>query len=343
MTAVLGTEQRNWGARLHDVTLRGVPAVVLENELLRITVLLHGGHVVEFNYKPHDLDLVWLAPGGVRAPDPGGADDDAARYFDTYPGGWQEVMPNGGAPARYRGAALAQHGEIAGLPWACEVVEDNPARVAVRLTVRTTRTPFRLAKVLTLDSGAARLAVRAELANEAPVVAHAMWGQHLAFGRPFLRPGCRVTLPDGVRVLPHAGTINPPRRAVSPGGPYPWPTVPTPGGDLLDLSVVPEPGAPSDIVYLTGFTEGRYELRHPDGGPAVRVRWDAAVLPYLWLWREFGDTTGYPWWGRAYVTGLEPFSSYPTNGLPEAVANGSALRFEPYGRRELSWSIEVDR
>jgi hypothetical protein len=335
--------QRNWGARLHEVTLRGVPAVVLENELLRVTVLLHGGHVVEFNHKPQDLDLVWLAPGGVRPPNPGGAADDAALYFDTYPGGWQEVVPNGGAPARYRGAALAQHGEAAGLPWACEVVEDDPARVAVRLTVRTTRTPFRLAKVLTLESGAARLAVTEELANEAPVEAHAMWGQHLAYGPPFLRPGCRITLPGGVRVLPHPEAVNPPRRAVAAGGPYSWPLVPAPDGTMTDLSVIPGPGAPSDVVYLTGFTEGWYKLRRPDGGPAVRVCWDAAVLPYLWLWHEFGDTTDYPWWGRAYVAGLEPFSSYPTNGLPEAVGNGSALTLGPYGRKELSWSIEVDR
>ena len=25
------------------------------------------------------------------------------------------------------------------------------------------------------------------------------------------------------------------------------------------------------------------------------------------LWHEFGETTGYPWWGRAYVVGVEPF------------------------------------
>jgi hypothetical protein len=327
--------QRNWGARLHEVTLRGVPAVVLENELLRVTVLLHGGHVVEFNHKPRDLDLVWLTPGGVRAA------GDPAEYFDTYPGGWQEVVPNGGAPARYRGAALGQHGEAAGLPWECEVVEDDPARVAVRLTVRTIRTPFRLAKVLALDSGSARLTVTEELANLSPVEVHAMWGQHLAYGQPFLRPGCRITLPDGVRVLPHPEAVNPPRRAVAAGGPYPWPRVPAPDGTPTDLSVIPAPGAPSDVVYLTGFTEGWYELRRPDGGPGVRVCWDAAVLPYLWLWHEFGDTTGYPWWGQAYVVGLEPFAGYPTNGLPEAVANGSALTFGPYARKELSWSIEM--
>lgn len=333
--------QRNWGARLHDVAVRGVPAVVLENELLRVTVLLHGGHVVEFNHKPRDLDFVWLTPGGIRKVDAGGAADDEAAFFDTYPGGWQEILPNGGAPARYRGAALAQHGEVAGLPWECEVVEDDPAQVEVRLTVRTPRLPYRVSKVLRLRSGSARLSVDEVLVNSSPVEVHAMWGQHLAYGAPFLRPGCRIVLPAGITVLPHADTINPPRRAVAAGGPYPWPVVPTPSGESVDLSTIPPAGAPSDVMYLTGFTEGWYELRRPDGGPGVRVEWDAATLPYLWLWREFGDTTGYPWWGRAYAVGIEPFSSYPTNGLAEAVSNGSALTLAPLASRSLVWSVEV--
>ena len=39
--------------------------------------------------------------------------------------------------------------------------------------------------------------------------------------------------------------------------------------------------------------------------------------------------------GRAYVAGLEPNSSYPTNGLPDAVSNGSAMTIEPGGERPV--------
>jgi hypothetical protein len=316
-------------SRVSEVIVRDVPAVRLENDVLRVTVLLHGGHVVEFRHKPLDLDLTW------RSPRRGWPEPPSADFFDTYPGGWQEVLPNGGAPATYRGAVLDQHGEVAGLPWECVPVDGG-----VRLTVAARRTPFRVSKVLRLDG--ARLAVAETLENEAPVEAHAMWGQHLAFGRPFLVPGARLTLPDGVRVIPHESTINPPRRAVAAGGPYPWPVVPAPSGGTADLSMIPEPGAPSDIVYLTGFTEGWYTLRQPSG-PGVRVEWDAAVLPYLWLWHELGDTTDYPWWGQAYVVGVEPFSSYPTDGLPTAVANGSALALPPLSSLSLDWSVEVLR
>ena len=324
---------RNWGARLHDTALNGIPAVVLENERLRVTVLLRGAHLVEFNDKRRDLDLAWLAPDAVRPATAG-----RTGFFDTYPGGWQEVLPNGGAPARYGGAPLDQHDEVAALPWDAAIVADEPHEVAVRLTVHAGRTPLRLAKVLRLRAGEATLRVEETLANTAPVAVHAMWGQHLAFGRPFLQPGTTLRLPDGVRVLPHPDAINPARRGVAPGGPYDWPVVPAPGGGRTDLSRLPPPGGPSEIVYLTGFTEGWYELRRPDG-VTVRATWDAAVLPYVWLWHELGDTTGYPWWGRAYVVGVEPFAGYPTNGLPEAVANGSALALDGHEQRELAWSI----
>src|SRR5690606_4958017 len=60
--------QRNWGARLHEIVVHGLRAVVLENERLRVTLLADKGtDLVELNDKRRDLDYVWLAPNGVRA------------------------------------------------------------------------------------------------------------------------------------------------------------------------------------------------------------------------------------------------------------------------------------
>ena len=43
----------------------------------------------------------------------------------------------------------------------------------------------------------------------------------------------------------------------------------------------------------------------------------------------FGGGGGYPWWGRTYSLGLEPFTSPTTLGLAAAVDEGSALWLEP--------------
>jgi hypothetical protein len=333
--------RRNWAARLRHLTIDGLRAVVLENELLRVTVLPgKGGDVVEFLHKPTDTDFVWLSPQGLRRPGDHlqGAADDVAEFIDHYEGGWQEVFPNGGAPSEYRGARLAQHGEVAGLPWECEVVADSEEEVAVRLSVRTRRLPYRVEKVFRVRSGAAALEVEGRVTNEAGVALHAMWGQHIVYGFPFLRAGARIRVPEGVRVIPHESAIDPAGRRVRAGGPWEWPVVPADGGGRTDLSVVPERGGPSDIVYLTGFTEGWYEI---SGDIGMRVEWDAALLPYLWMWQELGASTGYPWWGRAYTVGLEPFSSMPTDGLAAAVANGTALTLDPYEMKEMTLRAEV--
>ncbi|GAA4050772.1 DUF4432 family protein [Nonomuraea soli] len=317
---------RNWAARIREVFLEGMRAFVLENERLRVTVLSDkGGDVIEFLHKPTDTDLVWLSPQGVH--NPRGSDD----FIEHYEGGWQEVFPNGGAPSVYRGARLAQHGEVAMLPWRASVVADSPEEVALRLTVRTRRLPFEVEKVFRLRSGESRLGMNSTVRNLSGQALEAMWGQHIVFGAPFLRPGCTIVLPEGVEVIPHTAPLNASGRRVESGGT--WPVV---GG--VDLSVVPEAGTASDIVYLTGFDEGRYEVR---GTVAMRVEWDARVLPYLWMWQEFGASLGHPWWGRAFVLGLEPFSSMPTNGLAEAVANGTAMILGPLESKTMWLRAEV--
>jgi hypothetical protein len=302
-----------------------------------------GADITEFCYKPRDMDFTWMPPRTLPNPaDHAGLADGAGAFFDTYAGGWQEILPNGGAACVYRGAALAQHAEVAALPWDAEITADEPGEVAVTCTVRTRRLPLALCKTLRLKSGRPTLLVEEELRNAAPVPVEAMWGQHIAFGAPFLREGSQIALPDGIRVIPHETAITPPDRRVSPGGPWNWPRVPAPDGGTVDLSVIPGPGAPGDIVYLAGFEEDAwYEITDPGRRLGLRVRWDGGVLPYLWLWQESGATADYPWWGQARVTGLEPFSSYPTNGLAEAVANGTALCLPGNGRRELTMEITV--
>ncbi|MFD0900825.1 DUF4432 family protein [Actinomadura sediminis] len=327
---------RNWGARLREITLAGLRAFVLENELVRVTLLAgKGGDVVEFLYKPRDMDFVWWSPDGLRDPRDvaGGAGDDVAAFLDHYEGGWQEVLPNGGAPSVYRGARLAQHGEVAGLPWDAEIVADDEREVAVRFSVRARRMPLRVVKTFRLVAGDTELVVEEELANGSDVELDVMWGHHIVFGAPFLKPGHRIRVPDGARVVPHDAPIAPGGRRVRAGGPYRWPHVPADGGGTVDLSVVPARGEPSEIVYLTDLDE--YAVVDPADGLGLNVRWDASVLPHLWLWQELGATAGHPWWGRAYVVGLEPFAGYPTDGLAAAVENGTALKLGPRAVRRM--------
>ena len=318
--------------------------VFLENEKLRVGVLADKGtDVIEFNYKPRDLDFVWLSAGGVRNPTSylSTSPDSLATFLDYYPGGWQEIFPNGGAPSSHLGARFGQHGEVSNLPWDYEIVEDDEGAVAVRFSTRTQKTPFHLEKELRLRSGQSYLVVEETLKNESEVSLHAMWGHHIAFGRPFLEEGCRIRLPEGATVVPHEEPIHPEGRRIKGGRAYAWPIVEDEAGASVDLSVLPEAGTMSEMLYLKDLSEGWYEVENPKKALALRVEWDVEQMPYLWFWQEYGASGFYPWYGRHYNIGLEPFSSYPTNGIAEAVSNGTAMLVGAREERRFSMGVEV--
>lgn len=338
--------QRNWGARIHETALFGIPAVVLENEMLRVTFLSgKGTDLVEFNYKPRDLDFAWLTPEGVRNPAamPTTAVDPVGEFIDTYAGGWQEIFPNGGEPATHGGATYGQHGEVYKLPWDVQIVEDSAEAVAVRFRVVGQKTPCVIEKTVRLRSGSTRLEFRERLTNESPVPFEAMWGQHITFGPPFLRPGCRIRVPDGLTVTPHAVATSDAGRQLGSADPFPWPQGADGAGTPIDLSIVPERGTLSEMLYLTGFPDATawYQVEDDERDIGMRVEWDAHVFPILWYWLEFGASRGWPWWGRFYNIGLEPFSSLPSSGLADGVRSGTALTIAPYETIEFWFAAEI--
>lgn len=332
--------QRNWGARVVEYTYRGMRAVALENEYLRVGVLADKGtDVFEFNYKPRDMDFVWLTAHGVRDPTVylSTSPDPLSTFNDYYLGGWQEIFPNGGLPSAYRNVQFGQHGETPNLPWDYAITEDTEGAVAVRFTVRTQKTPFLLEKTLRLRSGERALEIEEAATNESGVALHAMWGQHLTFGRPFLTERARIRFPDGTTVTPDEGLVHPINRRVRPV-PTRWPAATGMDGTPVDLSALPPRGAPSDVCYLTP-PEGWYEVA--DQGLAFRLEWDRATMPHVWFWQEFGATADAPWFSRHYNIGLEPFSTIPAHGLATAVERDAALLLGPHETRRFSMRASV--
>lgn len=339
-------QQRNWGCRIHDTVVSGIPAVVLENDRIRVSILYgKGADVVEFNDKQHDLDIVSLSPGGVRDPNAfqSTSADPLATFVDAYPGGWQDVFPSVGAPSNFAGASYGQHGEICNMPWDLEIVVDTEELITVRLTVEGRKLPSHIERLVSLCKGDPTLYIEETVTNRSRVEIRAMWSQHITFGFPFTTPGSRIDLPLGVTGRSHPDDVGSNGRRLEPDSEFEWPTAPDSNRGVLDLSVVPDRGTPSELVYLTGFPEPMawYELTNPAQPIGVRVEWDRETLPYLWYWQEFGGTTGYPWYGEVYTIGLEPNSSYPTAGLAAAVANGSALTIGPLGNASFTMRIST--
>lgn len=325
---------RNHGCRISDAwTLAGMRTLILENELIRVTILIDkGSDIVEFRYKPFDLDLLFFAPNGIRNPNRNLVSaPTGGPFLDYFSGGWNEILPNGGPPVTYKGAELGQHGEVSLIPWDYAILEDSPDRVAARLWVRPLRTPFFLEKTLSLEPGRAVLTIEERLSNEGGEALQLMWGHHIAFGRPFLEEGAVIDAP-AQRFLVHEAMPGYGPRRFQPGVTADWPQVPAPDGSVADASQVPAygPVKAQEMAYLAELSEGWYAITNPIRKIGFGIQFDPSLFRYVWYWQQLGDVAqGYPWWGRTHTAALEPWTSYPTNGLNDAVANGTALELQP--------------
>ncbi len=328
-----------YGCRVSDEwRLRGMRAAILENELLRVTILLdRGAEIVEFRYKPLDLDPLLRIPTELRNPAEGAASMHAGSgtFLDYYAGGWQEIVPNGGPPVTYKGADYGQHGEVCLLPWASEVIEDGPERVSLRCSVRALRTPLYLERTMTLERGRAVLILDERLTNEAGEPLDVMWGHHVAFGLPFLQEGATIAT-SAQTLIAHEDLPGFEPRRLQKGQRAAWPHAQSSTGTNIDMSIVPPRNEASgrEMAYLTDFDgPAWYAITNRDTNrdqqAGFAMRWDGGLFRYLWLWQEFANATGYPWWGRVYTMALEPWTSYPTLGLPEAIRHGTQLTLQP--------------
>jgi hypothetical protein len=95
---------------------------------------------------------------------------------------------------------------------------------------------------------------------------------------------------------------------------------------------------PEKVICLENVREGRFRLSNRRLSLAVEMRWDGAVMPYLWSWQVYGGSWHYPYYGRAYCLGIEPFSC-PVQPFEDTIAQGRAMQLD--GNKERAFSAEM--
>ncbi|MCM8770057.1 MAG: DUF4432 family protein [Candidatus Omnitrophica bacterium] len=327
------------GCRWAEYAWKNFRLLFLENDLLRLQVLLDkGADIVELLYKPADLSFLWRSPfpfyrlGRLNV-----APSDVGCFLDWYPGGWQEIFPNGGLPCQYKGASFGLHGEVALLPWEYRILEDSQEKLVVSLSVETIRAPFYLERRLGLRQGKAVLEIEEEVVNLGGEEMDFCWGHHPAFGQPFLSADCLINL-KGATVTVSSGDGKAETDLLP--GQASWPLVPGKKGRLVDLRVCPhENQGVADNIFLTDLIEGAYEIINQKLKIGFRLEFPIEVFRCLWLWRVARGSFHYPWYGRTYTVALEPFSSLPQ--LNKAIERGDQLRLPAKGKLQAKLVASV--
>jgi galactose mutarotase-like enzyme len=318
------------GCSVETTYINELKAIVLENELLKVSVLADkGADIYEFIYKPKNIDVLWKSPWGLKNSNKGinTASNSHVSWMENYGGGWQEIFPSGGGPCEYKGVEMNFHGEVSTLPWDIKIVTNQREKVSVTFSVRTFRSPFRLERTLTLKQNDSRMYIHEKIKNESEEVMDYMWGKHPAFGSPFLDEGVILDVPGAwiesqnreneITRLPQKTRFD-------------WPTAKDQQGNSLNLSIVPDRKKRSaDLAFIGGLSDGWYGITNPELKMGFGLVWPKEVFPYLWFWQEFRGSKGWPWYSSNYVMALEPFTSFDESGLTHCIENGTARKLAP--------------
>jgi hypothetical protein len=272
------------------------------------------------------VDVLWHTPWGLRRrgannPRPGSAE----AWLDTYAGGWQLLLPSGGAPSSHRGVHHSYHGEACSLPWAATIGTAVDGGDHVELRARLVDSPLLVERIVSLVPGRREVVVAERVTNESDRPLEYMWVHHPAFGAPLVAPGARIRTSASTILADasHDGPGNP----LEPGTSHGWPLARTRDGGRLDLSVIPAAASGRRLLgYLRGFDQGAASIENEALDLACTLSWDLDVFPYAWLWQELGATAGPPWHGRAYTIAIEPATSFPATGLGGVVESSATHR-----------------
>jgi len=330
---------RNYGCRCKEIIYKGFRSLIVENEKLRLLVLLDkGSDILEFLYKPKDIDFLWKSPIEINGnyKNPITKEYQSGSFLDNYEGGWQEILPSFGSAHNYKDTNMGVHGELYSLPWDYEVLADDAYKLSLRLFVRMKRTPFFVEKVITIRSEESFIEIEECITNEGCQEFKFMWGQHPALGRPFLDEDCIIDLPGGISGRTHS--INYSSTDIMPlDVKFNWPLAPSRDGKKIDLSRIMPPDTKADFrVWLEGFKKAWYAITNRRLKVGFGLKWDCNIFRYLFIWFSYGGWLNAPFYGRCYTLAMELQSSIPDN-LEEAINQNSSLELKPEDRLKTKY------
>ena len=290
-------------------------AVQVENDRLRLTVLVEGGHIAEFQHKAAGVNPLWTPPWPSiepstydRAKHPEYGDDAESKLLAGIMGHNLCLDMFGVPSAEEAAAGVTVHGEAPVAPFR---ITESAGELIAAAALPAAR--LRFERRIRLEGPWARISETVEnlSALDSPVA----WTQHVTLGPPFLERGSTQFRLPGTRskVLeekPGDGGY------METAAEFDWPFVPRIGGGAADLRVF------NDAAVSEGFTTHLMDPSRERAfffawSPRTKVLfgyiWKQSDFPWLGIWEENHSRTSPPWGGRTVTRGME-FGASP---MPE--------------------------
>jgi hypothetical protein len=212
-----------------------LPALLLSNDILDVTVLLRGTSIVNIALRddPEQLSPLWNPQKVARE-----HGEPKSAVFPLSPGMGHFVCVDGFGPcsAEEQAAGFPMHGEAHQQLFSVD--EDSSANgvLTVKMSASLPLSHEKFTRTLRLAGGENVVSVESELENELAFDRPAVWAEHATVAPPFLEPGVTVVDMPAARSMtkPYTTADDPPQRLES-GEEFDWPMAPAVGGKIVDL------------------------------------------------------------------------------------------------------------
>ncbi len=296
---------RNYGCRLMEVIWNGNRMLFIENEKIRVTIILDKGcDIIDFNYKEKDISFLWRTQNGLNS-----LKSNYKYYSDmfnqAYHGGWFEAFPNVGLKCSYKNIEFQPYDEVFYLPWEYRIITDTPEELEIECSVQTLKTPFKLTKGIKLQSQSSDLNITECVENCGQEEFPFQWGHHPLLGEPFLSGECIIDI-EGADINTYFAFDN---ARVKQGTTGKWPII---NGKNAKVDLRKFPGRNADIndlYWLTNLKSNWVSVFNQTKNLGIKFSWDKNTYNHCLLWINANGDKGYPHFGTAYTLCIMPSTS----------------------------------
>lgn len=271
---------------------KGVQAVTLENEYLKLTFLpAYACKLASLVSKKTGREFLFQSPKETLEIPPYGAafsDYDSSGFDEVFPSIDAAPYPDG----PWKNTPVPDHGEVWAMNWHSAFAPDGKS---VKSVVKSERFPYILSRTATLQDNGILFEYEAE--NTAAEPFEFIWTPHCLLA---CSPATRLLIPDN---LTQVMTVEHSTRRLGPWGTlHHYPQTTDVNGRPFDLSATEPVSAQNcEKFYFTApNTAGWCGAEHTDTGEKIIYEYPADKVPYLGVWKTQGGYRG------DYNIALEP-------------------------------------
>ena len=302
-----------------QTTYKGLAALALENDLLRLTLLPgYAWKIASLVSKKTGREFLFQsAAEELRVPEYGASfsEYDASGFDEVFPSIDACPYPDGS----WAGMPIPDHGEVWALPWEgiC-----GPNDQSAKAFVKSQTLPYIFSKSISLKDNEILLEYCVE--NTAAEDFKFIWTPHCLLA---CSPATRLLIPEN---LTQVMTVEHATQHLGPWGTlHAYPVTQDVNGKELDLAATePAEAGTCEKFYFTGKNlAGWCGIEHTDSGEKLIYSYDPDKVPYLAVWKTQGGYRG------DYNIALEPCTGeyddlYVANKIRRVAVVGPKGRFE---------------